>query len=341
MFWHIFSLFCLLELYLWYVSLLLCRYVSDVHLDLAPVEKFSQVGLIFRNLWWSFLQRLGREFFRRMLRPRVRFIMWIRIRAWPWAWFRIRIRIRTVSRAIPSNHILRRSRRLLQRFNARKNLCRMIKLSRAWIPWRSSTPLSERHAGIFLSGCDNRTILAKYVTSFAPVAQHHPFREKDIPLDIAIERNFPWPYCWISPAGKILACLFPFLMDLVNLSLPLNTDTTSPKLEKASLAAWSLMNSGRRMVTKIGSLPFLRGPIRFRKLRKVSESPKRHWISVTWSFSFAAFDPKTKTNFEGETYTKHLSLWLPKIPEYGKYPILEPFFGSSLSTLNGQTMIFP
>ena len=33
-------------------------------------------------------------------------------------------------------------------------------------------------------------------------------------------------------------------------------------------------------VTKIGSLPFLRGPIRFRKLRQISESPKRHWISV-------------------------------------------------------------
>ena len=80
MFWEIFFLFCLLELYLWYVSLLLCRYISDVHLDLAPVEKSSQDGLIFRNLWWSFLRRLGREFFRRMLRPRVRFIMWSRIR---------------------------------------------------------------------------------------------------------------------------------------------------------------------------------------------------------------------------------------------------------------------
>ena len=31
-------LFCLLGLYLWYVSLLLCRYISDVSLDLDPVE---------------------------------------------------------------------------------------------------------------------------------------------------------------------------------------------------------------------------------------------------------------------------------------------------------------
>ena len=61
------------------------------------------------------------------------------------------------------------------------------------------------------------------------------------------------------------------------------------------------MNSGRRRVTKISFLPFLREPIRLRKLRQISESPKRHWISVPWSFSFAVFDLKTKTNFEGET----------------------------------------
>ena len=181
MFWEIFFLFCLLEPYLWYVSFLLCRCISDGHLDLAPVEKSSQVCLIFRNLWLSFLQRLGREFFRRLFRPRVRFIMWTRIRASLWVWFRIRIRIRNFSRAIPSNHILHCSRRLLQWFNARKNLCRMIKLSTAWIPWRSSTLLTERHAGILLSGGDNREILDKNVTNFAPVAQHHLFQQKGYP----------------------------------------------------------------------------------------------------------------------------------------------------------------
>ena len=61
------------------------------------------------------------------------------------------------------------------------------------------------------------------------------------------------------------------------------------------------MNSGRRIVTKIGSLPFLRGATHLWKFRQISVSPKRHWISVTSSFSFAAFDPKTKTNFQGET----------------------------------------
>ena len=86
-----------------------------------------------------------------------------------------------------------------------------------------------------MSGCDNRTILAKHVTSFAPVAQHHLFREKDIPLDIAMEEIFLGNIAGYPPARKILTCLFSFLMDLLNLYLSLNTDTTSPKLEKASL----------------------------------------------------------------------------------------------------------
>ena len=102
------------------------------------------------------------------------------------------------------------------------------------------------------------------------------------------------------PAGKILTCLLPFQIFLLNSCLPLNTDTTSRKLEKASRTTWSLMNTGRRMVTKIGFIPFLRGPTRLQKLRQISESSKRHWISVPCSFTFPFFDPKTKTNFEGE-----------------------------------------
>ena len=47
-------------------------------------RRLSQISLIFRNLWWSFLRRPGRGFFRRIFRPRVKLIMWIRIRAWLW-----------------------------------------------------------------------------------------------------------------------------------------------------------------------------------------------------------------------------------------------------------------
>ena len=92
-----------------------------------------------------------------------------------------------------------------------------------------------------------------------------------------------WQYCWIFSHRKILTCLLPFLTFLLKVCLPLEEDTTSPKLEKASLTAWSLMWSGRRIVTKIGFFPFLRGPTHF------------------WKFKIAGFDPRAKTNFEGET----------------------------------------
>ena len=61
----------------------------------------------------------------------------------------------------------------------------------------------------------------------------------------------------------------------------MNTDTNSRKLEKTSLTTWSLMNSGRRMITKIGFLPFLRGPILLRKLRQISE--QRNFVQSTIS----------------------------------------------------------
>ena len=134
--------------------------------------------------------------------------------------------------------------------------------------------------------------------SFAPVAQHLLFWSLWI---------LPWKEIFLGsiagspPAEKISTCLLPFRIFLLYSCLPLNTDTTSRKLEKASLTTWSLMNSGRRMVTKIGFLPFLRGPMRLQKLTQISESPKRHWISVPWSFSFAVFDLKAKANFERET----------------------------------------
>ena len=54
------------------------------------------------------------------------------------------------------------------------------------LPW-STTLLDERHARTFWGGCSLRTILAKHVPSFPPLAQHHLFL-----LDTTMERNFPW-----------------------------------------------------------------------------------------------------------------------------------------------------
>ena len=86
----------------------------------------------------------------------------------------------------------------------------------------------------------------------------------------------------------------------------MKTSTTYPKLEKATLTAWSLMNSGRNIVTRVGSFPFLRGPTRFRRFSLISDLLKQHWNSAPASFSFTVFDPKTKTNFEGETFYRAL-----------------------------------
>ena len=40
-----------------------------------------------------------------------------------------------------------------------------------------------------------------------------------------------------------------------------------------------------------------RTPTRLWKFRQICESPKRHWVSVSSGFSFAALDPGAGTNF--------------------------------------------
>ena len=115
-----------------------------------------------------------------------------------------------------------------------------------------------------------------------------------------MEKNFPW-YRWISSRGEDLDMPFTILNFPVKFVSLFEHGHYLSKIGEVSLTTWSLMNSGRRMVTKIGFLPFLRGQIRLRKLRQISESPKRHWTSVPWNFSFAVFDPKAKKNFEIET----------------------------------------
>ena len=56
------------------------------------------------------------------------------------------------------------------------------------------------------------------------------------------------------PDGKILMCLFPFLIFLVNLSFPQNALSTSPNLEKASSTAGQLIHSGQNKVKNVGVL---------------------------------------------------------------------------------------
>ena len=81
---------------------------------------------------------------------------------------------------------------------------------------------------------------------------------------------------------KILTCFLLFLIFLLNSYLPLNTDTTTPKLEKAGLSISERKNFFPKIQTYFWH---------------ISESSKQHWISVSASLSCAVFDPKTKTDF--------------------------------------------
>ena len=97
------------------------------------------------------------------------------------------------------------------------------------------------------------------------------------------------------------------------------------------------MNSGRKKVTKISSLPSLKGPTGLPKLRHISEPPKRY-LRVSPSLFLIQ---RPKQTLKGKVCTEHLSLSLPQTLEYEKYPILKSFFGFSPRTICGQAMISP
>ena len=100
-----------------------------------------------------------------------------------------------------------------------------------------------------------------------------------------------------------------------------------PKLEKASLTAWSFTYSGKNSVTKIGSFPCPRGPDRcFWKLRMISLSPKRLWPFLI---------QKSNWTSRKKFYTECLFLWRPY------YSILETFLGVLLSRVSVQVEISP
>ena len=95
-----------------------------------------------------------------------------------------------------------------------------------------------------------------------------------------MERNFRCSIIGSPAAGKILTYFLTFLIFLLNSCPTLNTDNTSPKLDKASLSISERTNLFPEIQT-------------YFRVAKTA--------SVPASFSFAVFDPKIKTNFQGET----------------------------------------
>ena len=155
-----------------------------------------QIGLIFRDLWWSFLQR---GFLRRNHR----------IRTWLWAWSRVWIRIRNFLRMISPNHIPCQ-RRLLQGFNTRENLCRRIRLHRVLIGWRSSILLMKDMLESFWLGVitDNS---CQACVEFCTCRTTPPFPRKGHSLGYYHGKKFSW---------IILLDLFPRREEDSNMPFP-------------------------------------------------------------------------------------------------------------------------
>ena len=79
-------------------------------------------------------------------------------------------------------------------------LC-VFRLHWSFILPRSLTLLKDKDMSEFSGvGVAIRTMLAKHVSSFAPIAQHHLLN--DISCNAIMENNFPWQHRWIFLRGE-------------------------------------------------------------------------------------------------------------------------------------------
>ena len=129
-------------------------------------------------------------------------------------------------------------------------------------------------------------------------------------------------------------------MDLLNLCLPLNTDTTSPKLERASLTAMIANELRKEDGHKDRFSPISERTNSFPEIKTDFWIAKTALDLCTLKFLLRRLWSKDQNKLWRRNFVQSTYLWLPKIPEYGKYPILESFFGPPLSTLSGQAKIF-
>ena len=143
-------------------------------------------------------------------------------------------------------------------------------------------------------GCNHRAFPAKHVPSF---------RRKRTSLWILSWKEIFLASIAGSPplAWKTLTCLFSISYVSVKSVSAFEDRHCFLRIGEGRSHCLVTNELRRKVVTKIGPLPSLRGPTRLRKLWHISESSKWHWIAVPESFSFAVFDPKTKTNFEVDT----------------------------------------
>ena len=103
-------------------------------------------------------------------------------------------------------------------------------------------------------------------------------------------------------------------MFLLNLRLPLKTATSSPKLEKLSLAVWSLMSPWRKIATKIGPFQVFERTNSFPEIQTYFRVAKTALDLCTSKFLLCRFWSKNQNklwrrNFVQSTYLVIVSDW--------------------------------
>ena len=154
----------------------------------------------------------------------------------------------------------------------------------------SVTLLNQRHARTFCGRCSYKGNSSKKCVDVCTYSTTPLFPQKGHPL-----RCYRYSIDGFPSARKISTCRFPLLLLLLNLCLPLNTDTISPKLKKASLRLVTYVFR-KEKCNKIKLLPshFWGEQI---AVRVNSQSPKQLKGSVFSDFFFAIFDSKIKINW--------------------------------------------
>ena len=156
-----------------------------------------------------------------------------------------------------------------------------------------------------------------------------------------MERNFPWQYCWISSRGKDSDMSFPVSDGSIKF---VSTFEYRHYLSKVGESEPHRLVANEIREEDVHKDRF--SPISERA-NLFPETKKDFWIAktalnfCTLKFLLRRFWSKDQNKLWRRKFVQSTYLWLPKIPGYGKYPILESFFGPPLSTLNVQALIFP
>ena len=155
----------------------------------------------------------------------------------------------------------------------------------------------------------------------------HLLGEKDIPLDIAMERNFIWQYHWISSRGEDSNMSFPVSGGSIKFA-----STSEYRNYLSKVGEGKSHHLATNELRKEDGHKDRLSPIS-EKTNSFPEIKTDIWITktaldlCTLKFLLPHFWSKDRNILWRRIFVHSTYLWLPKIPDYGKYPILESFLG--------------